>query len=355
MSLASSIAQNSLLVNKTIERFFDEQKHRAGSIDAHLLTSLEELRAFVLRGGKTLRPLLVETAYALASGVPHDDLIKIAAATELHHKHILILDDIADRDETRYGGPTLEYAYRKLFTDTPNTEHRALSYAMLDSVWLGSLARELILESAFDPKRILSCLHILNTTMYRDTLAGWQIHALQCDQPLTSVTKEEFIKGLELVTARYTFEGPFAIGLTLAGNTDENLTRALTTYSQKVGTAFQIHDDILGLFGNSEDTGKPVGNDVREGKKTLLVQVAYERATKNEQAFLESVVGNKDLTGQDCERVRSIVKGTGSLTYSQELEKEMAADGIRALASLPQNEHTKLLIELAHYIISREK
>src|SRR5258708_880815 len=107
MSLSTDIHSYSDEVARILTAFFDEQKTLAAQIDPHLLTSLQELRSFSLRGGKTLRPFLVKLAYTLAGGPQHGGLVKAASSTELHHKHILILDDIADRDETRYGGPTV--------------------------------------------------------------------------------------------------------------------------------------------------------------------------------------------------------------------------------------------------------
>src|SRR5260221_657860 len=150
MILSTSIHEYSEDVAKTLIAFFGEQEVLARAVDPHLHTSLTQLRDFSLRGGKTLRPFLVSLAYQLAGGSPHVGLIKAAAATELHHKHILILDDIADRDETRYGGPTVEHAYQKTFKDIPEGGHRATSFAMLDSLCLKGPSKEFILEVGSD-------------------------------------------------------------------------------------------------------------------------------------------------------------------------------------------------------------
>lgn len=355
MGLAHDLPLYTNDVSRTLVTFFREQHKEAFAIHPTLLESLRQLEIFSLRGGKAIRSYLVKLGYDIAGGKPHVGLVKVAAAIDLHHKHILILDDIADRDEERYGGPTVEYAYHTVFTGNKEKEHRARTFAMLDAVWLGALAKELLLTSHFDAERLLAVIHILDTLMYRDTLAGWQIHALECDASLDNVTIDEFVKGLELVTARYTFEGPLKIGLTLAGNKDKQLETALTTYSQKVGTAFQIHDDILGLFGDTEKTGKSVGNDVREGKKTLLVQVAYEHANEDGKKFLQRTVGDPHLTHDDILRVQTIVNTTGSLAHSQDLEKVMVSQGVKALDILPNSPEKNTLVELAHFIIAREK
>lgn len=354
MELAQALSSYSKNIQGIIDVFFNEQEQIAKGIDDNLATSLRLLRDFSQRGGKAIRPFLVKTAFELAGG--NDSRIDMAAAaTELHHKHILILDDIADRDEIRYGGPTMEWAYRELFAKHHDGTHRSTSFAMLDAVWLGALAREMLLNSKFEAENLLQCQHILNTLMFRDTLAGWQIHALECDKKISEVSPEEFTKGLELVTARYTFEGPFKIGLALAGNRDEDLELALTKYSQKIGTAFQIYDDILGLFGETEKTGKPVGNDVREGKKTLLIQYAYGKASDEEKEFLENVTGNSNLSQAEINRVREIVVKTNSLSNSKTLAKKLVDEGIQALSKIKESEPKQHLVELASYIINREK
>jgi geranylgeranyl diphosphate synthase, type I len=354
MDLRSALASHSDIIETTLSTFFDEQDKIANATDVYLAQSVKLLRTFSLRGGKSIRSFLAQTAYALAKGKKQEGLSKALASIELHHKHILILDDISDRDETRYGGPTMEYAYRDVMAGLPDEKHKAMSFAMLDGVLLGALSKELLLASGFSPKILVSCIHLFNTIMYRDTLAGWQIHGMQCTKPLSKATQKEFIKGLRLVTASYTFEGPLSVGLTLAENTDKKLEQALGVYAENVGTAFQIHDDILGLFGDSEKTGKPVGNDVREGKKTLLMQVAYERGSTQEKEILERACG-EPISSDMLKTVQRIVQETGSLDHSKKLEHDYVDKGIAALVDLPKSPQKQLLTELAHYIITREK
>ncbi len=352
MDFKAALASTSGDVETNLRSFFQEQHALASEVDVHIAQSVKLLEEFSLRGGKYIRPFLVRLGAELAGG-SFTDCLDIASAVELHHKHILILDDISDRDETRYGGPTLEYRYIELFGNTKNDKHRALSFAMLDAVFLGSLSRELLFTSPVSPEVTKKCLQILGRTMFRDTLAGWQIHGLQANQPLSMAKEDEFVKGLLLVTAKYTFEGPLCIGLTIAGNSDTKLEESLQTYARSVGTAFQIQDDILGLFGKTEETGKPVGNDVREGKKTLLLQYAYKQSSASDQEFLERVCGSQ-LTSSDLERVQEIVTATGSLKYSQDLAKDFVKKGISAITHLASSPAKQHLLDLAHYIIDRK-
>lgn len=354
MALRDQLTQSQQAIESVLRDFFASQADIAVEIHSSLYDSVVQLETFSLRGGKSVRSFLTLTAATLAGQQPDTELYKACASVELHHKHILILDDIADRDETRYGGPTLEHAYYPVFGEDADGKHRALSFAMLDGVLLGALSKELLLSTTFPPQVLIDCIKLFDTVMYRDTLAGWQIHGLQCIEPLSQSSEDLFIKGLLLVTARYTFTGPLLFGLTLAQSTDLALKQAMIEYGETVGTAFQMQDDILGLFGDPAVTGKPVGNDVREGKKTLLVQYAYHHTSKENQAFLEGSLGNP-LTPQDLKRVQTIVKDSGALDYAKDLAASYVEKGIAALESVAESESKTTLIELAHYIISRQK
>lgn len=335
--------------------YFDEQIGQSRTIDEHLVEITSVLKEFCLRGGKALSPFLLHLAYKVAGGTREEALLPIAGAIELHHKYLLALDDIADRDEERYGGPTLEYVYRELLKNEADVEHRARTLAMFAASHLNGLGKKLLFTADFPEDHLIKAHEIMQNEMFRDTLAGWLIHYYQNTKKLTQVTKEEFTKGLELVTARYKFDGPFKIGCILADCTDENVKTALATYAKCVGTAFQAYDDILGLYGDTVKTGKPVGNDLREGKKTLLVQVAYERCSTDEKKFFDTMIGDAHITHEQILKAAKIITDTGSLAYSQELAKRMVDDGIAALSVLPDSDEKAMLETLAIYIITREK
>ena len=147
---------------------------------------------------------------------------------------------------------------------------------------------------------------------------------------------------------------PLLLGTIFAGKRSV-FESALTTYGTHVGTAFQIHDDILGLFGKTEETGKAVGNDVREGKKTLLIQYAYRHCNGEDQKFLEKVVGST-MTEKELEQVQAIIKKSGSLQYSQDKAKKHVEDGIAAVRALETGDRMikQHLIEVAQFVIQRK-
>jgi geranylgeranyl diphosphate synthase type I len=264
---------------------------------------------------------------------------------------------MADQDDMRNGQPTVWRRYQTEFADEhwQNEVHHGRTFAEIDGALLASLVTEQVMSvkgSLFSAEQLLEVLHLIDHHQYFETVAGWQIQYKLNHVQLSEATEAEFMKGLELVTARYTFVGPLMIGLSL-GSASPELKAALTQYGTAVGTAFQIQDDILGLFGDPEETGKPVGNDVREGKKTLLLQRAYQSANEADKTFLSKVCG-RELSDQELTRVQDIVKDTGSLAYSQKLAQEYIDKGIAALSSLDQNKEEVLVLrELAQYVLKR--
>ena len=336
--------------------YLKEHREAAKPLSPHLVDSVEFLTEFIFRGGKQIRPLLVLLGCLAAGGEITPGVLQVAAGVELFHKHILNLDDMADRDEERNGGPTLWKAYQARFTDWPDGDHHARTLSEIDGTLLGSFAFDMVGQAKVPAETLLKVMEIMHQHMYFETVGGWEIHYFQNHESLAESKEDEFVKGLDLVTARYTFVGPLQIGCILAGmGPESDIWKALTEYGVQVGTAFQMQDDILGLFGDSKETGKPVGNDVREGKKTLLLQRAYKAGSVEEKAFLSDVCG-RVLKSGELEKVQEIVKKTGALGVAQELAKESVKKGEKALQSANLNTNTnEIFLELAEFVVERKK
>lgn len=352
-ALQAALSTSKASINTFLSSYLNEKIEEAQHIDTHLAQAATLLKEQSLSGGKKVRGALCMLSYALAGG--KEDVIHSASGIELIHQYLCTLDDMADRDVIRHGIPTLEKMYEKTLTTVPSAQrdHYARSFTEIAAALLHTYAYELFASSPFPDSIKLEVIHLVNTILLRDTAAGWFIHMTQNWQSLTDASEQEFEKGLRLVTAQYTFVGPLLIGITLAGKRKE-LESALTEYGMHVGTAFQMHDDILGIFGDTQVTGKGVGNDIREGKKTLLLQYAYAHSTSDQKTFLEHVVGSP-LSKQDLHEVQEIMKSTGALAYAQEKAAHHIRSGILALEKLSESPEKQLLIQLAEYIIAREK
>jgi geranylgeranyl diphosphate synthase type I len=152
----------------------------------------------------------------------------------------------------------------------------------------------------------------------------------------------------------YTFDGPIKIGAILAGANDSSL-EALSRYSVPLGKAFQIQDDILGMFGTEEKLGKPVTSDLKEGKKTLLILEALSRANKNQKEIIELNLGNKKVTYNSLKQVRKVIEETGSLEESNSFAKQLVEEAINELNKMKLRKEGKdFLLNIAEYMIKRE-
>jgi len=350
------------LLLASMETFLDRKLAEAQEKDAVQVEITEVIKEFVMRGGKRIRPLLTVLAHQYATQLrttpQTGDIYQAAGAVELLHLYILNLDDMADRDVLRHGGPTLEEYYKtQVFANWKDADHHGRTLSSIAGALLNSFASEMLMTSGCDAQALVQANLTFSKSLMQDTVLGWQIHYFQNNQSLSQATQEQFLKGLEYVTSRYTFVGPMKIGLQLTN--DEEVLRQLepifTEYGRCLGIAFQIYDDILGLFGDTRETGKAVGNDVREGKKTLLIQEAFARGSHEEKEFLQQIIATQ-LSETELQEVKEIVKKTGALEHSQDLAQQYVKKGIQVLDQLPkQTVEIQVLRELAEYIVNRKK
>jgi geranylgeranyl diphosphate synthase, type I len=168
-------------------------------------------------------------------------------------------------------------------------------------------------------------------------------------------TEEQILKMHEGKTARYTFEGPAHLGCLLAGG-DEEILKSFSDYALPLGKAFQIRDDVLGVFGDEKKLGKPVGSDITEGKQTLLVLKALESGDKNQKELIKRYLGRKNLTEKEIEGFRQVVRETGSLDYSQKLAEKFVSESLDSLSKIDfKNEEAKTFFKgIAEYMVKRE-
>ncbi|MEO8581699.1 MAG: polyprenyl synthetase family protein [Patescibacteria group bacterium] len=348
---------------KTLEDFFDNQLKKAEEKDEVLLETVQLLKEFTLRGGKRVGPLMVILGYQLAQALSPKkseggDIIRAAVSVEIHHLYLLNLDDMADRDILRHGGKTLEEYYRsEIFQAWPDKDHHGRTFSSIAGALLNSFTFELIRTSGFEAEKILAAEGVIIDMLFGDTVAGWQIQYFQNNESISTVSEKRFLKGLEFVTSRYKFVGTLLIGLALALDpSDEHfpqLKQIFTEYGKHVGIAFQIQDDILGLFGDPKETGKAVGNDVREGKKTLLIQYAYRNGNAQQRKLIESAL-NTPLSQTELEKIQKVVTETGSLAYSHQLAEQHVLAAVTVLEPLASEfPQVQVLRELAQYMIQR--
>jgi len=166
-----------------------------------------------------------------------------------------------------------------------------------------------------------------------------------------AVTRAQSI--IRFKSAKYSTEHPLALGGALAGAPDE-LLRGYSAFALPLGEAFQLRDDVLGVFGDPVTTGKPAGDDLREGKRTVLIALALGQASAAESAFVDAKLGSPDLGDADVAEIRRIIKESGALQATEVLISEFGAAAFDALDQLPLDELPKTALRrLAEATVSR--
>ncbi len=324
-------------------------------VDPFFVDMMKYFKKIILAGGKRIRPIMMCLGYKAAGGNNYDKIIKTSVSIELIHAFLLMHDDIIDRDDLRHGKKTVHARYRdynKRILLNNNAEHFGQSIAIVLGDFIYSLGNQVIFESEFEPERIIRALNKLQSIVGMTCVGEVQDVYLEYK---SEATDKEILAMYENKTAKYTFEGPLQLGAILAG-ADDIFCDKLSAYAIPVGIAFQIRDDILGVFGDEKKTGKSAHSDIEEGKKTFMVNCAYKSANSNQKKILDSSLGNKDISVEGIKMFQEIIVDTGARhkveTYMQELllQSQDALDKI----TLP-NDVAQLLFGLTEYFNKREK
>ncbi len=319
--------------------------------DSTIRGVVEMLSAYTLGGGKRIRPVMVILGHDLFS--PHDiATVRASISIELSQSYFLIQDDIMDQSETRRGKPSFHMeVWSKVFQKDPGKRRLAESIALVASDLAESYSHEAIFRSGLTQEQSLVADAEL-TSIFETTGHGQLIDIYSSFTE--NFTEADLIRLHTLKTARYTVEGPLVMGAKIAGNVSE--IQNLENYGYLVGTAFQIQDDILGMFGDESVLGKSVKSDVNEGKKTLLILKAMEQGSESERSFITQCISSGNVSDQDFEKLKSIVESTGSLDYSRELVLKMGSRAKEYLKSVRgDNRVRQTLAWAADYMISRNK
>ncbi len=288
---------------------------------------------FLHSGGKRLRPALCVLGWRAAAGsgpVPHG-VVKVAAALEMFHAFALIHDDIMDGSDLRRGRPTVHCALARGYaTNRPPALAERLGNGV--GVLVGDLALcwsdELIHAAGLPAQRLARLLPVL-ADMRTEVMHGQYLDLTATGRPSADV--ESALAIIRYKTAKYTVERPLHIGAVLAGGSPE-LLDALTSYALPLGEAFQLRDDLLGVFGNPAQTGKPCLDDLRAGKHTVLVALALRDAPPLQQRQLSGLLGCPDFGEAEAEQVRALLIRVGARRKVEEMIALRRDDVLHQLA-----------------------
>ena len=296
-------------IESTLYDFFGKKKAEISHINRWAFPVVDHLESAVM-GGKMIRGVLVVLGYELGGKKASEDIYKIAAAYELFHTGFLIHDDIIDGDSLRRGKPTMHKILKEMTTlkGIQTSDHYGEGLA----IGAGDIAFFSAYEMLFSTRTLhhhLSSIALLISKEMAIVGLG-EIDDIVLGLEESVVQKDSIMNCYRYKTARYTFSIPLSIGGQLGGLTSAVIDD-LEDVGEQLGIVFQLKDDELGMMGNAEETGKAVGNDIREGKKTLYYYYLFMRSSKEEQTKLKSIFGYKEAPPESITFVQELVRQYG--------------------------------------------
>lgn len=356
MNPEDELLKYKLLIDRKLASYFVDKKTQYKNVSPFVTSFLEYIEEFTLRGGKRLRPALIYYTYKAFGGQENDKVVTLSIFIELIQSFLLIHDDIMDHADLRRGGKTVHKIYESYANekDYSEPEHFGITMAILAGDLANQLAFELVSDSELENKDKLLKLLKLFTSQLTGVVFG-QVHDILLTYQ-DSYTQEDIFKVHHYKTAKYTYEIPVISGAILAGATQDEID-LLTEFSTHAGIAFQIFDDILGVFGNDENTGKPTLSDIKEGKKTLLTLKAHENGDTKQKEILDKYLGKKDLKEEEAEEIREVMRNTGALEFSNQKCHEFVTKAQSYLdrLNMHKTKEFEFLYKIAEYSISRNK
>ncbi|MDQ1286878.1 MAG: geranylgeranyl diphosphate synthase, type [Actinomycetota bacterium] len=314
-------------VHKVVENFLSRQLDvlEAMSPDCG---SMAESVADLMRGGKRLRPAFCYWGWRGAGGRDTEEILTAATALEFFQAAALIHDDVMDDSDTRRGMPAVHRRFATLHRGagwTGDGERFGMAGAILVGDLCLSWSGELYTASGLTDAELARGRGVFDR-MRTELMGGQYLDMLEqaVAAGRTSGAVERARRVVRYKSAKYTIEHPLLIGGMLAG-AGPDLLAAYTAYGLPLGEAFQLRDDVLGVFGDPSQTGKPAGDDLRQGKRTVLVAKALERATPAQAAAVRRLLGDPGLDATGIEILREIIVTTGALEAVETLVRELVA------------------------------
>lgn len=320
-------------VDRRLAVWLESRLASAAGVSAEVLAAAQAIERLALRGGKRMRAALVAASFdacsadgAAASAEPGTNswapALPAMVAMELLQVYLLIHDDWMDDDDVRRGGPAVHVMLRERLGDVRLGDAAAILAGDLASGY----AQSALLECRVSSDRLLRAAQVF-ARIQEDVVTGQlaEMSAVRSAQPPST----ELIHSLK--TASYTVTGPLALGAALAG-ADEAGIAQFGRFGRPLGIAFQLRDDLLGVFGDPTATGKPIWNDIRQGKRTALVTELQGHAEA--EALLARVLGNVDASTSEIEGVVRLMETSGARARVEARVQELLAEARQALASM---------------------
>ena len=352
-----ALADIRIRVQGDLTQFLGKQTTYLSEIGAELVPAAEAMNSFLLDSGKRLRPLFAYAGYLASGGTDDESIITAVASLELLQACALIHDDLMDGSDTRRGKPAMHRHFESIHR-SKELSGSAIGYGASAAILLGDLALvwsdQMFHNSGISDAALLRSLAV-HDEMRVELMAGQflDIH----EQALATQSVARSLKIARYKSGKYTIERPLHFGAALASADPHHLQTMCEIFSDfglPLGEAFQLRDDILGVFGDPSATGKPAGDDLREGKRTVLMAMTHDRADAHQEAVISTYFGDPDLTAEGVEKLRTVIAETGAQSHVEELIEKLT---ITSLESLNRDEiysnSRNLLTELASSAVRR--
>ncbi len=328
-------------VSSIVEEVLLQERAKLEAISTDLDIMMDALTG-LMSGGKRLRPAFCYWGWrALARDeelAAHDTgMLRAATSLEFLQACALIHDDVMDGSDPRRGLPAAHRAFQFEHERAMLTGSSSM-FGIGAAILLGDMclawADQLLFDSGLPPAALLEAKPVFDV-MRTELMAGQYLDLLEQARADSSLPRARTV--VRYKSAKYTIERPLHLGAALAGASAKSIAD-YSAFGLALGEAFQLRDDVLGVFGDPSQTGKPAGDDLREGKRTVLIALAFERASAQQAAVLQEHLGNPALTAEAIAQVRQVLEATGALAATEALIAEGTTAALHSLDSMAIND-----------------
>ncbi|MEX3610194.1 polyprenyl synthetase family protein [Rothia sp. LK2588] len=340
------------LLESELARFFEAQERLLADISEESLPLLESIRS-LSTGGKRLRALLCYWGWRGAGGAVHaPEVVTAGAALELFQSSALIHDDIIDNSDTRRGAPAVHKQFESMHR-TQSWRADAASFGVSAAIIVGDLClswSEQVFASIGEKVALGTEARRIFDLMRTEVMSGQYLDVLgEVTDAGDSVALQRAQHVIRYKSAKYSCEHPLALGGALALGTqashDHSLLHAYREFALPLGEGFQLRDDLLGVFGSPQETGKPAGDDLKEGKRTVLIALTHQLASAEQWQRIDEGLGDQGISPVDIAELQQIITDSGAREQVEASIAEKENTVSQRLEQLPVDDTVRLALE----------
>jgi len=311
-------------INDALQQYFTDLPRQLDmDLSEHGQDALKKIEEYSLRPGKRIRGALACFAYDYVSNQTNGKSgVQAAVALELVQNYLLIVDDVMDHSVMRRGKPTIHELYLKEQNHEPKDIHLAHMLAINVGLITQHLVNIVLAQVDEDPSRVQQAILLLHKNIMA---TGFGQIEDTCQHKGVKVSEQDIFRKYTLKSGYYTFVCPLQLGVVLAGKDNPEILQEITDFGLAAGIAFQLKDDLLGIFASIKTTGKPNTDDLEEGKYTLLMQYALQHASEEKGQMLANLLGKQHISEVEVQQAQSILEESGAKAYVETKIEEYAA------------------------------